>query len=207
MSVSIIAFGWIDPPMLGWLAAAAAPLLIQLLAKRRYRKTNWAAMDILRAAVRRRSRSVRFEQWLLTAVRTLLIVLVVAAVAGPYFAADEQTATTGRGIHHIMVLDDSFSMAYKSDGQTRFERAKELARRIVADGSSNDAFSLVLMARRPHTVINVSLDREAVLRELDHVRPSEEKGDLPSTVADIERLINDAKRQTSQHRRTPSYIS
>ena len=36
--------------MLWWLAAAAAPLLIHLLSRRRYREVSWAAMEYLLAA-------------------------------------------------------------------------------------------------------------------------------------------------------------
>ena len=63
----LFAFGFESLPMLGWLAAAAAPWLIQLLSRRKYRETAWAAMDFLLAAVKRRTRRIRIEQWLLLA--------------------------------------------------------------------------------------------------------------------------------------------
>src|SRR5487761_1560919 len=73
------------PAMLAWLAAAAAPLVIHLLTRRRYRETQWAAMQYLLAAVRKNARRIRIEQWLLLAVRPLRVVLVVLALAEPYF--------------------------------------------------------------------------------------------------------------------------
>ena len=59
------------PWMLGWLAAAAAPLIIHLLSKRKYREVPWAAMQYLLAALRKNSRRIQIEQWILLAVRTL----------------------------------------------------------------------------------------------------------------------------------------
>ena len=53
--------------MLGWLAAAAAPILIHLWSRRRYREMSWAAMEYLLAALRQSRRRLRFEQWLLLA--------------------------------------------------------------------------------------------------------------------------------------------
>ena len=48
-----LAFELLSPAMLGWLAAAAAPLLIHLWSRRRYREMTWAAMEYLLAALRR----------------------------------------------------------------------------------------------------------------------------------------------------------
>ena len=48
---SAILFGlWVHPAMLGWLAAAAAPVLIHLLVAA-HREVQWAAMQYLLAAV------------------------------------------------------------------------------------------------------------------------------------------------------------
>ena len=42
----LVAF-FTNPLMLGWLAAAAAPLIIHLWNKRKYREVSWAAIDFL----------------------------------------------------------------------------------------------------------------------------------------------------------------
>src|SRR6266571_3264336 len=80
----LIAFGFSNLAMLGWLAAAAAPLLIHLWSRHRFRESPWAAMQFLLAAIRKNARRLQLQQWLLLAVRTLIIVLVVLAVAEPY---------------------------------------------------------------------------------------------------------------------------
>ena len=149
----LFAFGWINLPMLGWLAAAAAPILIHLWSRRKYREMSWAAMEYLLAAVRRQTRRLLFEQWLLLAVRTLLVVLVVLAVAEPYAEQAGLAFTPGGHAHRVLVLDGSYSMAYKPTDKTRFERAKELARQIVEESPQGDAFTLVLMSSPPRVVV------------------------------------------------------
>ncbi len=201
LTPSLIAFGWLNLPMLGWLAAAAAPILIHLLMRRTRRETPWAAMEILRAAVRRRSRRIRVERWLLPAVRTLLIVLVVAAVAEPYVGLPGMALAPGQSNHRVLVLDGSFSMAYKTSDETRFDRAKELARRIVNESSPSDAFSLVLMARRPQVIVTAALDHAAILRRLDNLQPTTETAELPPAVAEVGRLIERAGRQNPRFHR------
>jgi hypothetical protein len=48
----LFAFGFGNLAMLGWLAAAAAPLLIHLWSRHRFRESPWAAMQFLLAAMR-----------------------------------------------------------------------------------------------------------------------------------------------------------
>src|SRR5215510_9530205 len=105
--------------MLGWLAAAAAPLLIHLWSRHRYREAPWAAMQFLLAAMRKNARRLQLQQWFLLAMRTLIIVLTVLAVAEPY--GERLLAGSGSApVHKIFVLDGSFSMSYRGDAQTNF---------------------------------------------------------------------------------------
>src|SRR5437773_1269925 len=111
----LLAFGFGNLAMLGWLAAAAAPLLIHLWSRHRFRESPWAAMQFLLAAMRKNARRLQLQQWLLLAVRTLIILLVVLAVAEPY---GEQLLAGGSAapVHKILVIDGSYSMAYRADG-------------------------------------------------------------------------------------------
>ena len=54
-SFPLFAFGFGNILMLGWLAAAAAPILIHLWNKRRYREVSWAAIEYLLSALRKNS--------------------------------------------------------------------------------------------------------------------------------------------------------
>src|SRR6476620_7847254 len=99
----ILAFGFGNLAMLGWLAAAAAPLLIHLWSRRKYRETPWAAITFLLAAMRRSSRRIQLQQWLLLAVRTLTIVLVVLAVAEPYGTGSLAGGRAGGPSHKVLV--------------------------------------------------------------------------------------------------------
>src|SRR3954470_4340847 len=100
--------------MLGWLAAAAAPLLIHLWSRHRYREAPWAAMQFLLAAMRKNARRLQLQQWLLLAVRTLIIVLVVLAVAEPY-GEHLLAGDTAAPVHKIIVIDASYSMDYRGE--------------------------------------------------------------------------------------------
>src|SRR5205823_3146925 len=57
--------------------AASIPVIIHLLNRKRFRVVPWAAMRFLLAAQKRTVRKLRVEQWLLLAIRTLLILLLI----------------------------------------------------------------------------------------------------------------------------------
>ena len=69
----------------GGAAAVAAPILIHLLARRRFKRIRWAAMEFLIDAERRNRRRLRMEEWILLALRCLAILLIGAMVARPFF--------------------------------------------------------------------------------------------------------------------------
>ena len=151
--IPLLAFGFGHLAMLGWLGAAAAPLLIHLWNRRRYREVPWAAIEYLLAALRKNARRIQIEQWILLVVRCLLIALVVFALAEPYLELLGLKLAAGDHVHRILVLDGSYSMGYKPADKTRFERAKELATEIVDQSSQGDGFTLVLMSDPPRVVV------------------------------------------------------
>jgi hypothetical protein len=190
----IFAFGFLNLPMLGWLAAAAAPILIHLWTRRHYRQTAWAAMEFLAAAVRQHTRRLFLEQWLLLLIRTAIIVLLVLAVAQPYWKRPGSAAGSGETVHRMLVLDGSYSMDFKPADQTRFEKAKELARRIVEDSHQGDVFTLVLMSSPSRVVVGKpALEQAEILREIEALQPTQTTADLPGTLAAIEQLLPKAQ--------------
>src|SRR5215218_2304547 len=102
LSLLLFAFGFGNLAILGWLAAAAAPLLIHLWSRHQYREAPWAAMQFLLAAMRKNARRMQLQQWLLIAIRTLIIIFVVLAVAEPY--GDRLLAGSSAPRHKVLVI-------------------------------------------------------------------------------------------------------
>ena len=132
---------------LAGLLLIAIPIAIHLLNRRRFKTVEWAAMDFLLMAMRRNRRRLRFESWLLLAVRCAVLALAGLALARPVGCADSAiAAVAGReGGLSVFVIDDSASMAYRharDDATTHLEHAKLLASRLIgrlADGSEQVA--------------------------------------------------------------------
>jgi len=191
---SLLAFGFGNLLMLGWLGAAAAPILIHLWNKRRYREMSWAAIDFLLTAMRKNSRRLQLEQWLLLLVRTLLIVLVVFAVAQPFLEQVGLSFAAGQRTLKVLVIDGSYSMDYKPTDKNRFERAKQLATQIVEESSQGDAFSLVLMAAPPSVIVGTpAVEPRDFLEEIDHLKLVHAGADLPKTLVQVEQVLKNAE--------------
>src|SRR5271156_689293 len=99
--------------MFWWLAAAGLPIVIHLWNKRKYREVPWAAIEYLLAALRKNSRRIQLEQWILLAIRTLIVALVVLAMSEPFLESAGLSFSTGQRTHKLLVIDGSYSMAYK----------------------------------------------------------------------------------------------
>lgn len=176
--------------MLGWLISAVAPWLIHLWSRRRYRRTRWAAMEYLLAALRESQRRVRLEEWTLLVVRSGLIVAVVLALAEPFQTPPLLAQLTGQRVHRILVLDASLSMGYKHQGKSRWAEAKQLAAQLISQSASGDGFSLILMADPPEVIIGPPLfDHQEIVGELEGLRLRHTGADLPATVALVERIL------------------
>ncbi len=179
-----------NPLMLWGLAGASLPIIIHLLNRRRFREMPWAAMRFLLAAVRKNQKRIRVEQWLLLAVRTLIILLLALAMARPAAEAIADLGIFGRRTHWVLVLDGSLSMDYAVADVTRFDQAKEVARRLIKDARGGDAFSLVLMADPPRPVVGApAFSKEAVLKEIDDLRLPHGGTDLAGSFDVIDEVL------------------
>lgn len=189
--------------MLWWLAAAAAPLILHLWNRRRYRETPWAAMEYLMAALRKNSRRMQFENWLLLAVRMLIVMAVVAALAQPFLERAALGFIAGEPVHHVIVVDGSYSMGYRATDRNRFERARQLATQIVNESHQGDCFTLILMGEPPVVVVGRPVfDPGDFIDELDNLEMRHGGADLAATLAKVDEIITSAEaeqRSLSRH--------
>jgi hypothetical protein len=184
------ALGFANPLLLYALAAASVPVVIHLLNRRKWREVPWAAMRFLLAAIKKNRRRLRIEQWLLLAIRTLVVLLVVAAMAKP-FLESFGAVIAGRRTHRVIVLDASLSMAYTAGESSRFDEARALAAQLVNGSRRGDAISLVLMGDPPRVVIgDPSPNLVEVKKEIDELQITHGGIDLTATFEAVDRVLD-----------------
>ncbi|QDU93362.1 BatA domain-containing protein [Lignipirellula cremea] len=192
--------------MLLWAAAAALPILIHLWNRRRYRETTWAAMEYLLAAMKKNSRRIHVEQWLLLLIRVAILLLLAAAVADPFWPFLRSLTgalATGGQTHWVIVIDGSYSMDYRRGDESLFEKAKAQAAQVVAEGKQGDAFTLLLMGNPPQTIIaDPAFDPGDVQDEIQSLRLSHGGANLSASLAEIRNLVGNA---AEKHARLSDY--
>jgi hypothetical protein len=172
------------------LGLASAPIIIHLLSRRRFRELEWAAMKWLLAAIQKNARRIQLEQLILLAVRTLLVVCVVLAMAKPFLQGAGAMLLPGKRTHRILVIDGSFSMGYRVTDRDRFERARQVAGAILQDSQKGDAASLILMSAPPRVVVGEpSANLSAVAEEVRALELPHGGADFAATLAKLDEIL------------------
>lgn len=104
---------FLEPLFLLGLLAAAIPLVIHLINRRKATRQPFPAMQLLLASNRRESSHIKVRHWVLLALRMLVVAALAMALAKPYFlSADGTTASERLPAAVVLVVDDSASMQY-----------------------------------------------------------------------------------------------
>ena len=197
-----------SPWMLLWLPAVVAPLVIHLLYRQRYREISWAAMEYLLAAIEKSKRRMRIQQWLLLLVRMLLLLFIVLAMAEPLVRNLSPLPLSNGGTHHIFLLDKSYSMGYRAENVTDFQRAKKQIVDRIGAGQSGDGYSLILMGEQAEIVVGrPSLDLPQFLAELDALPVGQAGADLDAALEATQNLIDKAGEKGDFSRHAVTIVS
>jgi hypothetical protein len=177
-----------------WCALAALlPVVIHFWNRHRFEVVPWAAMQYLAAAIRRHSRRLRLERWLLLAIRSLILLLLAVALADPVISPLAGLGPSRQGnqpTHFVLVIDGSYSMLASKDGQTRFQTAIEQAQQWIDTAHQGDGFTVVMMGKPPEVIIGQpAFDRADVRGEIEVLRPTHAAAQITSTLVEVEQLI------------------
>ena len=96
--------GFLVPLFLAGLAAVAIPIWVHLTRKQRSLVVPFPSLMFLQQVPFKEDRRRTLHHWLLLALRALVIVLLVAAFARPFFEGDSALAVAGTGPREVVVL-------------------------------------------------------------------------------------------------------
>ncbi len=123
------------------------PILIHLINLRRQQRIRWAAMQFLLESQRRNRRWIMLKQLLLLATRMAAIALLVLMLAH-LMLRNEWLSLLGRGTtHHLVLLDDSYSMSDRWDDASAFGEGKRAVQAIVDQAHLQSDTQLITLLR------------------------------------------------------------
>jgi len=135
---------FINPFLLWGLAAAAVPIVIHLLNRRRFRRQRWAAMEWLLRAAKQNKRRLQIQNLLLLLLRALAILLLALAIARPTFSDSPLAPVANTRAHLFLLLDNSASMTARGGTRTAFDEAVTTANGLISALGDEDPVTLVL---------------------------------------------------------------
>ncbi|HTL29310.1 MAG TPA: BatA domain-containing protein, partial [Tepidisphaeraceae bacterium] len=201
----ILAFGFATPVFLGAGALLAAiPIIIHILNRRRFKTVKWAAMEFLLRAMRRNRRRLKFEQWLLLAVRCLLLFFLGLALARPLGCDRSSLAMLAqRSGLHVLVIDNSYSMAYEADrpdAKTHLDQAKILAKAVIDRLTAGGESVAIITAARPATAViaTPAYDLQAAKDAVDRIEQSYSDTDLAGALQKANEIGQEESKQPAR---------
>lgn len=137
-------------PLLWGMALLALPLLIHLINMFRHRRVRWAAMEFLLVSQRKNRTWILLRQLLLLLMRMAAVALVVLVVAQPLLPTALGNFLGGSRTHHIVLLDDSYSMSDRWADTSAWDEARTVVREIAAQAGQQvepQSFTLLRFSR------------------------------------------------------------
>lgn len=174
---------FLNPFVLFGLAAAAIPILLHLLNKRKLRTVEFSSLSFLKELQKTTMRRITLRQWLLLLLRTLLIILVVLAFSRPVLQGSFGGFGSRAKTSMVLIVDDSYSMSLENQQGAYIRQARDAALRVLDMMKDGDDAVLIKVSDVPQSSAEPARDparMRTLLQEL--------------TVSPKHRTIEDAMR-------------
>ena len=170
---------FVEPLYLAGLAAAALPVIVHLINRRKAVQQPFPALALLRESDKKEARSVKVRQWLLMALRVLAVALLAFALAKPFCLSDKAVGSGDRLPKSVVfVLDDTMSMHNADWWETARERIEDHLGRL----KPWDQVALVTTTKLDGPVGRLENDQGRIRDALEDLSPSYETADIPKAL-------------------------
>jgi len=181
---------------------ASVPLVLHLMQNKRKVQLPFPTLRFLKLAEKHSSRKIRLENFLLWLLRTLIMALIGMAFAMPMIR-HSGLGWLGEAPRDVaIVLDASYSMGYRIDRGTVWDKGVEAATAIIEGLSDKDRFCIYLAREQPEALVAepVANKQEGVAR-LRALQPGMGGSRLgPAVTAAMKALLKaDARREREMH--------
>ncbi|QDU56062.1 hypothetical protein Pan181_22650 [Aeoliella mucimassa] len=149
---------WIGLPLV------ALPLVIHLLNLRRQQRIPWAAMEFLLESQERSKTWINLKELILLLLRTAAIALLVLLLARPTTRSGWIGRLLNRPVHHLIVLDDSYSTTDRWAETTAWKESLGAVRDITDAAADQSTASMITVLRFSEAEVESEDPRPAIFR-------------------------------------------
>lgn len=185
---------FLNPAVLLGLIAAVIPILIHLFNLRKLKKVEFSTLLFLKELQKSKIRKIKVKQWLLLALRVLIIIFLVAAFARPtvkHFSLGSASSTAKTTA--VIILDNSYSMSVIDEKGSYLNQAKKTAKELIENMQSGDE-AAVIFTSDPQTEEQVLTSQKSkLISRINNTQISYVSNPLTEALIKASVLINNSQ--------------
>lgn len=132
---------FLNPFFLLGVLAAALPIIIYLINLHKPQKVAFSTLSFFNELRKSTIRRIRIKQYILLVLRVLAVLALALALARPFLSPTSTgTASSGGPKLVAILIDNSISMSRIGNSGPLIEQAKNIAGRIIRNGTAKDKF-------------------------------------------------------------------
>ena len=142
-------------------------------------------MEFLLQSDQQNRRWVNLREWLLMAARVLAVALAATMLAGPQVTGRLAALFADESTHHILLVDDSYSMAARAGGVSVWEELRGVTQDILTAASKSSRSRVSVVRVSDPSVVDTATGKaelESLSQRLKLVAPSESASDLTEVI-------------------------
>lgn len=175
----------------GLVPLVALPVIIHLLNKRFPKLFAFSSIKNIRETVAQRSKLFKWRHWILAALRTAFLLVLLLAFLKPTLQKFGSSAEA-KGNRHVMLLfDHSLSMEYKGEGVSCRQRAVAEAEKLLDTLGPDDLVNVMLVGQQPVTCfVEFSRNQGEAKQFINTLRPGLTRADFNQANGAVARMLS-----------------
>ena len=170
-------------------AVLFGPVLIHLLNLRKLKKIEFSTLAFLKELQKTKIRKIKLKQWVLLALRILIILLLVAAFARPTVKnVSLGGAASAAKTSAVIILDDTYSMSIVTDRGSYFNQAKQAAKSLLEEFQEGDEVSIVLISGK--SKVEATSNFSSLKNIINNIEPSFTGGTIHNSIIKAAKILS-----------------
>lgn len=181
---------FLNPAVLFGLFAAAIPVLLHLFNLRKLKTIEFSTLSFLKELQKNKIRKIKLKQWILMALRVLIILFVVASFARPALqGVSIGGATSSAKTTAVFIVDNTFSMSVVDENGSYFNRARQVVKTLLNELQEGDEVVLIPVADSKSEGIQPTTNLAEFRKQIDQLDISFKSGTLNSAIVKASEVL------------------
>jgi len=174
---------FLNPAFLFGLAAAAIPVIIHLLNLKKLQKIEFSTLVFLKELQKSKLRRIKIKQWLLLALRMLIIFLLVMAFSRPTLKGIAIGGTTSAAkTSMVFIIDNTTSMSAVDERGSLFNQVKDAALKLTKLLQPGDDAAIILLSDDNPEKVFFTSNLNELIKQITHITLSDKRGNFQKAI-------------------------